>query len=122
MRLTAILILILICGLLAAERTVFLVEVIDAAQQNNDDLVTAEYQLKSSHWEKYSALSSFLPTASLSYSHLKLDPAPDFIDYMGNSSSLDDVQTTATLQVVQPILTGGKRLLAFLISRRLEEN
>jgi outer membrane protein TolC len=121
MRLIISLILMMAIFQLAAERIVSLQEVIDSAMQNNDDLVSAEYEVKSSRWSTYSALSSFLPSASFSYSRIQLDPPPEFIDYMGNPSSLDDKQTTATLQIVQPIITGGKRLLAYFISKRLEE-
>ncbi len=121
MRLKLILILVLVSVALSAERIVYLQEAIDAALRNNDELAAAGHEMLSSRWAKYSSLSSFLPKASVSFAKLKLDPAPEYLDYAGNSYTLDDVQTTATLQIVQPLLTGGTRLLGFMISRRLEE-
>ncbi|MCF7920434.1 MAG: TolC family protein [Candidatus Cloacimonetes bacterium] len=116
-----IIILLLLSSLLYAERTVSLSEAVEAALVENDALVSADYDLKSTTWDKYGTLSSFLPTASFSMSRLQLDPAPEYIDYMGNTSQLDKVQTTNSLQIVQPILTGGKRILGYFITQRLEQ-
>jgi outer membrane protein TolC len=121
MRGRIIIILLLFTCLIFSERVVTLQEVIDAALENNDDMIAAEYQLKSTSWDKYAALTSFLPTASFSSSFLKLDPAPTYKDDFGNDQSLDDKQRDHTIQIVQPITVGGKRLLAYFIARRLEQ-
>jgi outer membrane protein len=113
---------LLISGhLLFAEKTVSLQEVINAALENNDDLKAAEYEKKSTSWEKYSSLTSFLPTASYSSTILQIDPKPVYVDDFGVPHDLDDTQRTNTAQVVLPILTGGKRIVGFFIAKRLEQ-
>jgi len=64
MRGRIILILLIFCCLLFAERTITMQEAIDTALKNNDELISAGYEVKSTSWAKYSALTGFLPTAS----------------------------------------------------------
>jgi len=115
-------ILLLFTCFLFTERTVTLQEVIDAALENNDELISAGYEVKSTSWDKYSALTGFLPTASFTSSLLQVDPAPTYQDQLtGMQIDLDDEQKTNAIQIVQPISVGGKRILAFFIARRLEQ-
>ena len=114
MRKMTLILLVLLIGFLWAESTISMEDAVKEALADNDDLILAEYDLKSSKWDKNSALSIFLPTASFSMSHLRIDPAPEGYE-------MDDTQTTNTFQIVQPVLTGGKRILGYLISKRLQE-
>ncbi len=117
MRIKIVIFIVLLSSLLWAESMISMQEAVEAALANNDDLISAGYDVKSANWDKYSALSCFLPTASFSMSRLQLDPAP--IGYDG--VEMDDIQSTNTLQIVQPILTGGKRILGYFITKRLEQ-
>jgi len=122
MRRIVLIALLISSYLLFAERTITMQEAIDEALKNNDELISAGYEVKSTSWDKYSALTSFLPTASFSSSLLKVDPAPTSFDPLtGMPFGLDDEQKTNTLQIVQPVSVGGKRILAFLIAKRLEQ-
>ena len=103
MRRNIIIILFLTSCLLFAERTVSLEEAVELAMKNNDEIIAAKYERKSTSWEKYSALSSFLPTATFSNSLLQMNPAPTFSDNIG-IHDLDNEQKTNTFQVVQPLL------------------
>ena len=78
MRGRIILILLIFSCLMFAERTISMQEAIDAALKNNDELIAAEFEVKSTSWDKYSALTSFLPTASFTSSLLQVDPAPTY--------------------------------------------
>lgn len=121
MRRKITIILFLLSCVLFAERTISLEEAVEQAIKNNDEIITAGYERKSTSWEKYSALSSFLPTASFSTSLLRLDPAPTYDDNMGNFYDLDNEQKTNTIQVVQPLFVGGKRIIAYFIAKGLEQ-
>jgi len=122
MRKGIIFILLIFNCLLFAERTITMQDAVDAALKNNDELISADYEVKSTSWDKYAALSSFLPTASFSSSLLQIDPAPTYSDPLtGMQLDLDTEQRTNTAQIVLPISVGGKRILAYFIARRLEQ-
>ncbi|MDZ4181288.1 MAG: TolC family protein [Candidatus Cloacimonadaceae bacterium] len=100
--------------------TITLDEAKAMALENNSDYQAKAAALKSSEWAKTGAMSSFLPSLSLSGTYLYMDPATQ-VQTGAGSISLNKDMRTISLNLSQPLFVGGKLWQAYLISKMGED-
>lgn len=90
------------------------------ALENNPDYQAKLAALNSAKWSKNSALSSFLPSLSLSGTYLYMDPATVVTTGTGPITLNKDYRTIG-LSLSQPLFVGGKLWQAYQMAKIAEE-
>jgi len=106
----------LILGAETAEQTLSLTDARSIALQNNSDYQAQLQAVESAKWAKTQALSSFLPSLSLSAAYLYMDPAQTVTTGAGSITLNHDFRTFG-LSLSQPIFLGGKIWQGYQIAK-----
>jgi len=112
---TALLLVLALSSLTAAE-TLSLEEARQLALQNNNEYQAQVKSVEAAKWSKSQALSSFLPSLSLSGTWLYMDPAATY-QAGAQTVELNNDMRTISLSLSQPLFTGGKIWQAYQMSK-----